>query len=146
MELKTNERAGELGTSKATITKYKTIKFKIKGFQEYKCHKYKLSEIDLKYRNDFLKYLLEVEKLDRNTAGRYIKFLKTICLDAQKSGYTVSSQLQQIKGFSVQIDKIYLNWNELTKIENVDLEEAHLQNVRDWFLIGCISTQKKALP
>lgn len=36
LELKTNDRTGELGTSKATITKYKTIKLKIKRFQEYK--------------------------------------------------------------------------------------------------------------
>lgn len=142
LELKTNDRTGELGTSKATVTKYKTIKLKIQGFQEYKRHKYKLSEIDLKYRNDFLKYLLEVEKLSRNTAGRYIKFLKTICLDAQKSGYTVSPQLQQIKGFSVQIDKIYLNWDELTEIEKVDLKQPHLQDARDWLLIGCYIGQR----
>ncbi|MCL9806923.1 site-specific integrase [Flavobacterium amniphilum] len=140
--LKTNDRTGELGTSKTTITKYKTIKLKIQGFQEYKRHKYKLSEVDLKYRNDFLKYLLEVEKLSRNTAGRYIKFLKTICLDAQKSGYTVSPQLQQIKGFSVQIDKTYLNWEELAKIEDVDLKEPHLQDARDWLLIGCYIGQR----
>ena len=142
LELKTNDRTGELGTAKATVTKYKTIKLKIQAFQEYKRHNYKLSEIDLKYRNDFLKYLLEVEKLSRNTAGRYIKFLKTICLDAQKSGYTVNVQLAQIKGFSVQVDKIYLNWNELTKIENVDLKEAHLQDARDWLLIGCYIGQR----
>ncbi|MBN8641133.1 MAG: phage integrase SAM-like domain-containing protein [Flavobacteriales bacterium] len=142
LELKTNDRTGELGTSKATITKYKTIKLKIIGFQEFKRHKYKLSEIDLKYRNDFLKYLLEVEKLGRNTAGRYIKFLKTICLDAQKSGYIVSPQLQQIKGFSVQIDKIYLNWDELTKLEEVNLKEKYLEDARDWLLIGCYIGQR----
>ena len=142
LELKTNDRTGELGTAKATVTKYKTIKLKIQAFQEYKRHNYKLTEIDLKYRNDFLKYLLEVEKLSRNTAGRYIKFLKTICLDAQKSGYTVNVQLAQIKGFSVQVDKIYLSWNDLIKIENVDLKEAHLQDARDWLLIGCYIGQR----
>lgn len=142
LELKTNDRTGELGTAKTTITKYKTIKLKIQRFQEYKRHKYKLIEIDLKYRNEFLKYLLEVEKLSRNTAGRYIKFLKTICLDAQRAGYAVNPQLQQIKGFSVPIEKIYLNWEELTKIEKVELEESHLKDARDWLLIGCYIGQR----
>jgi integrase len=142
LDLKTNDRTGELGTSKATVTKYKTIKSKIIGFQNYKRHKYKLSEIDLKYRNDFLKYLLEVENLGRNTAGRYIKFLKTVCLDAQKSGYTVSPELMQIKGFSVQIDKIYLNWDELNILENIELKQDYLQDARDWLLIGCYIGQR----
>jgi integrase len=101
-----------------------------------------LSEIDLKYRNDFLKYLLEVENLGRNTAGRYIKFLKTVCLDAQKSGYTVSPELMQIKGFSVQIDKIYLNWDELNILENIELKQDYLQDARDWLLIGCYIGQR----
>ena len=122
LTFKRNDKTGALGASKSTICKYKTIQKKIQGFEKSKKKKYKLIEINLNFRNEFLKYLLETEKLGRNTAGRYLKFLKTICLDAQKSGHKVSAELSQIKGFSVAVEKIYLSFSELEQIENTNLK------------------------
>lgn len=137
LKLKTNDRTGELGTSKATITKYNTIKTKIVEFQKYSKRKYRLTDVNLNFRAEFLKYMLEIDKLSRNTAGRYIKFLKTICLDAQSSGHKVSKELPKIKGFSVYVEKIYLNFDELDKIENTIFDNKRLESAKDWLLIGC---------
>lgn len=142
LKLKTNDRTGELGTSKATITKYNTVKTKIVDFQKHSKKKYRLTDVNMNFRNEFLKYMLEVDKLARNTAGRYLRFLKTICLDAQKSNYKVSPELVQIKGFSVYVDKIYLNFSDLEKIENKHFDNDRLDSAKDWLLIGCYIGQR----
>ena len=142
LKLKTNEKTGEMGASKATITKYKTIHGKIMGFQKHSKKKYRLTDVNLSFRDEFLTYLLEVDKLGRNTAGRYIKFLKTICLDAQRSGFIVSTELLNIKGFKVEVEKIFLNFDELDKIENTSFVDEQLNNAKDWLIIGCYIGQR----
>lgn len=137
LKLKTNDKTGQLGTAKATITKYNTIKTKIVEFQKHTKKKYRLTEVNVNFRNEFLNYMLEVDKLSRNTAGRYLRFLKTIVLDAQKSGYKVSNELAQIKGFSVYVEKIYLNFDELETIQNKTFENEKLESAKDWLIIGC---------
>lgn len=58
------------------------------------------------FRNNFLKYLTKVDKLGSNTAGRYIRFLKTICVDA-KGKFEVHPELDDVKGFSEKVAKIF---------------------------------------
>jgi len=142
LKLKTNEKTGELGSSRATITKYNTIKTKLDAFQKFKRKTYRLVDVNLKFRNDFLEYLLEVDNLARNTAGRYIKFLKTICLDAQRSGFKVNQELASIKGFKVEVKKIYLNFEEIEKIIAKEFDDEKLKNARDWLVIGCYIGQR----
>jgi len=142
LKLKTNEKTGELGASRATITKYNTIKTKLEAFQKFKRKTYRLVDVNLKFRNDFLEYLLEVDKLARNTAGRYIKFLKTICLDAQRSGFKVNQELASIKGFKVEVKKIYLNFEEIEKIISKKFDDEKLKSARDWLVIGCYIGQR----
>ncbi|WP_165872259.1 tyrosine-type recombinase/integrase [Tenacibaculum sp. M341] len=142
LPLKVNDKTGELGVTKATEKKYATIKRKIVNFDNYKRKRHRLTDVNLSYRNEFLKYLLEVDKLGRNTAGRYIKFLKSICLDAQKNGFHVSNELIQIKGFSLKVDKIYLDFKDLEKIENTTFEDERFNNAKDWLLIGCYIGQR----
>lgn len=142
LKLKTNDKTGGLGASKATVTKYNTIKTKIIEFQKHSRKKYRLTDVNLKFRDSFLSYLLDVDKLGRNTSGRYLKFLKTICLDAQRSGFKVSPELPQVKGFRVEVKKIYLNFDELEKIENTDYKSNQLEDAKDWLLIGCYIGQR----
>ncbi len=142
LKIKRNDKTGTIGVAKATLTKYTTIAHRLTNFEKYKLKKYRLTDVNTNFRNDFLTYMLEVEKLGRNTAGRYIKFLKTVCLDAQKSGYKVSPELAQIKGFTVKVDKIYLSFDELQQIENTAFEDKHLQDAKDWLLIGCYIGQR----
>lgn len=142
LKLKTNERTGELGASRATIIKYNTITSKLESFQKYKRRTYRLVDVNLKFRNDFLEYLLEVDKLARNTAGRYIKFLKTICLDAQRSGFKVNPELANIKGFKVEVEKIYLDFKEIEKIASTSFEDEKRESARDWLVIGCYIGQR----
>jgi len=142
IKLKTNDKTGLLGTSKATITKYETIARKIEALQKHTKKKYRLTDVDLKFRDVFLNYLINNEQLSRNTAGRYIKFLKTVCLHAQKSGYKTALELAQIKGFRVEVKKIYLSLDELAQIEDTAFSDERLQDAKDWLLIGCYIGQR----
>ncbi len=142
LRLKTNDKTGGLGSSERTIQKYTVIKKKIEGYQRHTRKTYRLTDVNLKFRDSFLKYLLEVENLGRNTAGRYLKFLKTICLDAKRSGYTMHNELEQIKGFKVDTKKIYLTKTELEAIENKTFQCEKLEATKDWLLIGCYIGQR----
>ena len=137
LKIKTNEKTGELGASKPTITKYTTIKKKIETFEKKTKKKYRLSDVNVQFRNDFLKYLLEIDKLGNNTAGRYLRFLKTVCLDAQNSGYHVSQELNKVKGFNTTVEKIYLTPEEIEKIEKTNFDDETLEAAKDWLIIGC---------
>lgn len=133
---------GKTGTSQATIGKYKTIKGKIANYENHTKKRYYLKDVSVTFRNEWLKYLKDVDKLSSNTAGRYIKFLKTVCLDAQANGYPVHPQLKQIKGFTQAVAKVFLTFDELQKIEDAKLNRPALINARDWLIIGCYIGQR----
>ncbi len=128
--------------SSATFKKYQTILNKIKGFEEYKGQKYLVKNVDLVFRNEFMEFLDKQERLSRNTIGRYLKFVKTICLDASKNGIEISEQLKHFKGFTVKADKITLSFEELRVLGELRFLERKYQIARDWLIIGCYTGQR----
>ena len=96
----------------------------------------------MNFRNELLKYFTEVDKLNSNTAGRYIRTLKTVCFDAQINGIEVNRQLAQIKGFTEKASKVFLTFDELEKIESKTYERSALENAKDWLIIGCYIGQR----
>jgi len=96
----------------------------------------------LKFRIELIDYFSEVDKLSDNTIGRYLKFVKSICLDADKNGFKVSSQLKDFMGFSIDAPKVILNLNEIEQIKNTKfVSDAH-QIAKDWLIIGCFTGQR----
>lgn len=133
---------GRKGATKATIGKYKTLKSKIEGFESHTKKEYFLTDVNITFRNDLLKYFREVDRLGANTAGRYIKFLKTVCLDAQFNGREVNPQLKRVSGFTEKASKIFLNFEELEKIQATKFTRPALENARDWLVVGCYIGQR----
>ena len=133
---------GKRGVARGTVQKYTTLKHKIEDYQKHKKKRFYVKDVDLKFRNDLLKYFTEIDRLNSNSAGRYIRFLKTVCLDAQLNGYDVNKQLIQIKGFSEKVSKIFLTFDELETIENTNFERTALENAKDWLIIGCYIGQR----
>lgn len=134
--------SGKKGVVSGTVQKYKTLKTKIAEFEGNQRKKFYIKDVGLKFRNDFVKYLTEVDKLNGNTTGRYIKFLKTVCLDAKKNSIEVNPQLDHIRGFTEKATKVFLSFQELEKIENKIYSREALENARDWLIIGCYSGQR----
>ena len=134
--------SGKKGVTPSTVQKYKTLKNKIADFELYKKKHFYIKDVGLKFRNELVKYFSEVDRLNGNTTGRYIKFLKTVCLDAKKNGIEVNPQLDHIKGFTEKAAKVFLTFNELSKIENAEFKRPALENAKDWLVIGCYIGQR----
>ncbi|MDU8886336.1 site-specific integrase [Yeosuana sp. MJ-SS3] len=133
---------GKRGASKATLTKYNTILNKLKGFEAFKKKKYLINQVDLNFRSEFIQYLSEKEKINDNTIGRYISFVKTIVYDARKNGYSLNPQILDFKGFTVKPPIVTLSFDEINIIKNHEFETEKLNAARDWLVIGCYTGQR----
>jgi integrase len=133
---------GKQGSSLSTIQKYTALKHKIEDFEKFKKKQFYVKDINTKFRNDFLTYLRNVDKLGNNTAGRYIKFLKTVCFDAANNGIETHLQLKQIKGFTEDVAKVFLSVDELEKIDKTVFLRPALENAKNWLIIGCYTGQR----
>ena len=126
----------------STIKKYKTIVRKLNAFEKYSNKTYYVKDVDLSFYEGFKKYLWEVDKLSMNTIGRYLKFVKTICLDADKNDIPVSKQLPFLKGFTEESPTVTLSFDELDMIKSTEITDEKLIITRDWLIIGCYTGQR----
>lgn len=133
---------GSIGVTQNTIVKYTTILRKIKAYEKYINRKHRITEVGVSFRDDFLRFLLEEHKLSQNTAGRYVKFVKTICLDAKRNGFDVSKQLDAVKGFTVKTDKVVLSFEEIQKISDTSFDCNRLESAKNWLVLGCFLGQR----
>jgi integrase len=148
LKYKVNEKTKSIGVSKATEKKYNTILNKLIAFDDYQSKqqkmevKTKLIDVNLTFRTALIDYFSKVEKLSDNTIGRYLKFVKSICLDAKKNGFKVNSQLDVFLGFTVKAPKVILSLDEIDQIKNTKfVNEAH-EISKDWLIIGCFTGQR----
>ena len=142
LKYKTNDKTKKIGVSLATQKKYRTIVNKLIAFDKYNMVRTKLSDVNLKFRIDLIDYFSKVEKLSDNTIGRYLKFVKSICLDAQKNGFKINSQLRDFMGFSIDAPKVILTIDEIEKIKNTQFLNENHKIARDWLIIGCFTGQR----
>ncbi|WP_024742301.1 phage integrase SAM-like domain-containing protein [Tenacibaculum maritimum] len=142
LKYKTNDKTKKIGVSLATRKKYQTIVNKLIAFDTHKNTRTKLTDVNLKFRIELIDYLSEVDRLSDNTVGRYLKFVKSICLDAEKNGFKVSSQLKNFMGFSVDAPKVILNLNEIEQIKQTKFVNEKHEIAKDWLIIGCFTGQR----
>ncbi len=142
LKYRVNEKTKKIGVSKATQKKYGTIVNKLIAFDKYKKKRIKLTDVNLAFRNELIDYFNEVDKLSDNTIGRYLKFVKSICLDAKKNGFKVNEQIDNFLGFTIKAPKIILSLDEIEKIKNtMFVSDAH-EITKDWLIIGCFTGQR----
>ena len=103
----------------------------------------KITDIDAKFKASFEKYCL-VQQYNNNTTQRTIRFIKTVCNHAKVNGLSTNFQLDNIKVKYEKTDTLYLTFDELTLIENIEpsLLSESLTNVRDWLIISCYTGQR----
>lgn len=142
LKYKTNDKTKKIGVTVATRKKYQTIVNKLMAFDKYRKVKTKLTDVNLRFRIELIDYLSEVDKLSDNTVGRYLKFVKSICLDAEKNGFKVNSQLKNFMGFSIDAPKVILNLNEIEQIKNTTFVSDKHEIAKDWLIIGCFTGQR----
>jgi len=142
LKYKANDKTKKIGVTIATQKKYQTIVNKLIAFDKYKKVRTNLIDVNLKFRIELIDYFSEVDKLSDNTIGRYLKFVKSICLDAEKNGFKVSNQLKDFMGFSIDAPKVILSLKEIEQIKNTKFVSDVHELAKDWLIIGCFTGQR----
>jgi integrase len=133
---------GGIGLSKSRINTYEGLKRLFSEYQKTHLNKknqhYKVKDVNVKFANDFLKWLLKTKGYQNSYATKKIADLKTVCFDAETYGVEVHHQLKKIHSAKTSNENIvYLSKHELQKIERAKLNTDAQENVRKWLLLGC---------
>lgn len=134
-EVRKNGKGG-IGLSKSRINSYNSLDNMIVDYQKEK--KFKVKDVNIKFANDFLKYLIKEKKYSKNYSLKKISDLKTVCYYAELEGIETSQQLKKIESAKGKNENvIYLSPLELEKIKKAKLVNPALQNACKWLLLGC---------
>ncbi|MNQ40728.1 Phage integrase family protein [compost metagenome] len=151
------------GLSKETIKSYVSFKKVVIEYQKAIKKQIQFMDLTAPFIEKFKIWMLTKKKYAKNTAGRKLQMLKTICIDAEKNHeIPVAPYSKIIQHFGESNKDRYiqtLSFVELEQIKNVELSNAEhlnqfkkenpeltkgisitpeaLNNARNWILIGC---------
>lgn len=126
----------------ASISKLNVNKKLIERFQTNTKRVYLIKDVNEDFKLGFYDFCVS-EKYSQNTIARALKFIKTICYHAESNNIEVSKKLSGLQINTVKGEKIYLDLNELSQIENCkNITKENLINARDWLLISCETGQR----
>ena len=125
--------------SKATYTKYQTLKKKVMQFinEELKRKDVFLKELNHQFVVGFEIYLKTVHKLSHNPTIKYIQFLKKVIHLSIANGWLMASPFRNFKCTLQTKDRGYLTIEELRSIEGKRIDMKRLSTVRDLFVFSC---------
>ncbi len=137
MESKKNE------ITKGTQKKYNVTKHLLERYQKTKSTQIKISDVNDKFKIDFENYCLK-NNYALNTISKDLRTIKTACNHAKHNGISTSHQLDKIKTPQYKTEKIYLTFEELQKIEEIDKRQLNdnYENAKDWLIISCYTGQR----
>lgn len=122
-----------------TYARYVITKNKVEAFMQhqYKKDNMPLPEMRLRFVTEFEHYLLTIDKLQSNTAHKYIKNLKKIMNMAVGLDWIPSNPFNQFKCSYSNPEREILNQDEINLIINKKLHAPRLEEVRDVFIFCC---------
>ena len=126
-----------------TLRKYNNLKDRFTQYQKKKKKTFLLQDIGAKTLIDFKNFLISDCDLMETTAVRFIKNLKTVLFDAEQNGKTIH---YQIRGFSTGTTnteyKVFLSFDEIEKIKDVQTINTDWNIAKDWLVLGCYLGQR----
>lgn len=137
IECKKNEVAN------STLKKYNVIKHLLERYITETRKKIQISDVNDNFKINFENYCL-IHKYAPSSISKYIKTIKTVCYHAKHNGIETSHQLDKIKTPQYETEKIYLTFEELEKIEQIDKRKLNYnyENAKDWLIISCFTGQR----
>lgn len=123
--------------------KFNVIKNKLERFQKFTKKTILIKDVNDNFKNSFVDYC-KSEHYSQNTMQRELVFIKTFCKHARYLGIETHPQLDSLRLDRAKCEKIYLTFDELAQIENIDKSKLtdSLENSRDWLIISCYSAQR----
>lgn len=129
---------GKTGVTENTKKRYRTIANKILEYEKAKKTRLKIIDIDLRFYKDFKNYLNVTQKLNLNTTGRYISYIKALCYEAKEYGIKTNPDFEKKEFRPTKEETVFttLSETEINKIFNYSFETNYLSNARNWLIIG----------
>jgi integrase len=126
-----------------TLKKYNVSKHLLQRYQDTRKEQIQIIDVNDKFKLDFERYCLK-HNYAPNTISKDLRTLKTVCNHAKHNGIVTSHQLDSIKTPNHKIEKIFLSFEELSKIENIDKRRLNdnYDNAKDWLIISCYTGQR----
>ena len=133
-----------------TITVIRTMKKHLLSFQHYIGYDITFDSFNAVFYEQFIRYLsfqipvmrraTIIKGLKLNTVGKTIKQLKTFLRDRIRKKIIPYIDLSCFKCLEEDVEGIFLDWNELSKIYHLDLAQHQaLAKYRDLFIVGCLT-------
>jgi site-specific recombinase XerD len=124
-----------------TLTRYETS---LRHTQSFLAWKYQVSDINIKsVDHDFITnyefYLRSEKKCANNSAVKYIKNFKKIIRICLASGWLDNDPFINYKTKVKQVDRVFLNQEEIQAISEKVFDTDRLNQVRDIFLFCCFT-------
>jgi site-specific recombinase XerD len=125
--------------SKATYTKYGTLKVKILGFlkKQYKSNDIALDQLNKGFLMGFELYLKADEHIGHNTAIKYIQFLKRVINYGIGMEWLKHDPFKAFKCTLHQVNRECLTQEEIDRIRTKEFATSRLEHVRDIFIFSC---------
>jgi integrase len=130
--------------TKSTLKKIKVVKQLLIRFEASRNQTIFINEINDSFKNEFVNYCKK-ELYASGTIQRAFVWIKTFCKHARFLGIEIHYQLDSLNiKRSKKSDKIYLTFEDLTKIENISKNNLtdSLENAKDWLIISCYTGQR----
>lgn len=126
-----------------TLRKYNNLKDRFQQYQKKNKKTFLLQDVSSKVLIDFKNFLISECDLMETTATRFIKNLKTVLFDAEQNGKSIH---YQIRGFSTGTTnteyKVFLSFDEIEKIKEVQSINTDWNIAKDWLVLGCYVGQR----
>lgn len=137
--LKMAETAKVGKVSEKTLVRYKITQNKVKSYmkEKFKVEDKPLPELRLSFVTEFEHHLLTIDKIQSNTAHKYIKNLKKIMNMAVGLDWIPSNPFNQFKCSYQSPEREILNREELFALMNKKILIPRIEEVRDVFLFCC---------
>ena len=126
-----------------TIKKCKGIKELLIRYEKHTKSVVLIKDINQDFKIGFENYCEEMGYA-KNTTAKNLIYIKAFCNHAKANGLTTHFQLDTLKIKYNRVKHIFLNEDEITKIENLnddDLTDG-LVNAKYWLLISCYCAQR----
>ncbi|PQJ77115.1 tyrosine-type recombinase/integrase [Polaribacter glomeratus] len=129
--------------TETTKRKCRVIKNKLIKYETFTEKKILIKNINDSFKNEFVNYQKE-KMYAQNTIQREFVTIKTFCKHARYLGLETHYQLDGLRIDKQKVEKIYLTFEDLTKIETISKEKLtdSLDNAKDWLIISCYTGQR----
>ncbi len=136
-------RKHELEDKVRSYQKWITVMNKLDRMQIALGREYQIKEIDEEFKKEYVNYC-KGESYSNYTITKEFSYIKTVCRHARRKGLEVSRDLDSLKLKLKRppTPKVYLSFDEIRKIKQIQVLPDYLDNARDWLIISCYTGQR----